>query len=252
VQKILLYVQSLLCVALAALPGVLLFRGYRAGLAAREADPLAWIFTREKAAEGLMSLLPLLLISLIVTGVGLFFRIEDRNKGTPDVESLRELTLRRVAVPSAEMKREQSIQGKLYYGGWMVFALCMVPVLLYVTNGQHFPNGDLESMFLALIGHTLPWIAIGIGAITVAGVWREKSMYREIEAAKEQMKQEKAAGVTPPERKKTDCSSDRIRLVRIIILVLALCLIAAGIGNGGARDVFGKAVKICTECVGLG
>ena len=40
--------------------------------------------------------------------------------------------------------------------------------------------------------------------------------------------------------------------VRIVLLVAAVCLLAAGIFNGSARDVFGKAVKICTECVGLG
>jgi len=39
---------------------------------------------------------------------------------------------------------------------------------------------------------------------------------------------------------------------RIVLLSLALLLVLAGIVNGGARDVFGKAVKICTECVGLG
>ena len=38
----------------------------------------------------------------------------------------------------------------------------------------------------------------------------------------------------------------------IALLVLAVALIAAGVFNGSARDVFGKAVKICTECVGLG
>ena len=32
----------------------------------------------------------------------------------------------------------------------------------------------------------------------------------------------------------------------------AVALIVAGVFNGSARDVFGKAVKICTECVGLG
>ena len=29
-------------------------------------------------------------------------------------------------------------------------------------------------------------------------------------------------------------------------------LLVLGVFNGSARDVFGKAVKICTECVGLG
>ena len=36
------------------------------------------------------------------------------------------------------------------------------------------------------------------------------------------------------------------------IVCVAICLIVAGVFNGSAKDVFGKAVKICTECVGLG
>ena len=40
--------------------------------------------------------------------------------------------------------------------------------------------------------------------------------------------------------------------IRTILLIAAIVLIGAGIFNGSARDVFGKAIKICTECVGLG
>ena len=36
------------------------------------------------------------------------------------------------------------------------------------------------------------------------------------------------------------------------LLILSVVLIAAGVSNGSAKDVFGKAIKICTECVGLG
>ena len=42
------------------------------------------------------------------------------------------------------------------------------------------------------------------------------------------------------------------KLTRMVLLIAAIVLIAAGILNGSAGDVFGKAVKICTECVGLG
>ena len=42
------------------------------------------------------------------------------------------------------------------------------------------------------------------------------------------------------------------RTARTLLLIAAIVLIAAGVCNGSARDVFGKAVKICTECVGLG
>ena len=37
-----------------------------------------------------------------------------------------------------------------------------------------------------------------------------------------------------------------------LILLIAAVLIAAGILNGGLRDVLIKAINICTECIGLG
>ena len=43
-----------------------------------------------------------------------------------------------------------------------------------------------------------------------------------------------------------------VKTLRTVLLIAAVCLLIAGAVNGSARDVFGKAVKICTECVGLG
>ena len=47
-------------------------------------------------------------------------------------------------------------------------------------------------------------------------------------------------------------TGERARTIRMVLLAAAVVLIVVGIFNGSARDVFGKAVKICTECVGLG
>ena len=40
--------------------------------------------------------------------------------------------------------------------------------------------------------------------------------------------------------------------VRVLVIALALVFIIMGIANGGMADVLSKAVKICTECIGLG
>ena len=41
-------------------------------------------------------------------------------------------------------------------------------------------------------------------------------------------------------------------MVPWLFLGLAVAFLVLGVMNGSAFDVFGKAVKICTECVGLG
>ena len=47
-------------------------------------------------------------------------------------------------------------------------------------------------------------------------------------------------------------SGKEIRRENSVAQKAAALLLAAGLFNGSAGDVFGKAVKICTECVGLG
>ncbi len=44
----------------------------------------------------------------------------------------------------------------------------------------------------------------------------------------------------------------RLNLIRAALLIAAALMIAAGVANGGLRDVLYKAKNICTECIGLG
>ena len=41
-------------------------------------------------------------------------------------------------------------------------------------------------------------------------------------------------------------------IIRVTILIISVVFIIIGIINGGMADVLGKAVRICTECIGLG
>ena len=47
-------------------------------------------------------------------------------------------------------------------------------------------------------------------------------------------------------------SGTALTAVRVVILALALICIVAGVINGSMTDVFIKASKLCTECIGLG
>ncbi|MBE6675756.1 MAG: thioredoxin [Clostridia bacterium] len=43
-----------------------------------------------------------------------------------------------------------------------------------------------------------------------------------------------------------------IIVVRSVLIAAAVLMIVFGIFNGGMHDVLQKAIKICTECIGLG
>ena len=253
-KKLYLIIQSILCIVLVVLLAATAIGIYREGVAAKAENPLAWVFSREKVAERFRPLAPLFFagIGMAVAGLILDIRDEKSEKPVKDAELLRDLTVSRVAAPSEAMKQERAKQKKLLLGGWAVFAVCMLPVFLYVVNGDHFPNGNLEQEFRALVAHILLWIIAGFGALICAALLHEKSVVRETEAAKEQLKAEKAAGIRAEEKAPVKAPDSQLRILRIAVFCLAVCLIIAGIFNGSAKDVLGKAVKICTECVGLG
>ena len=265
-KKLLLTAQSALCVLLAIMLAASAIGIFREGLLLKAADPLSPIYTREKVLAALVPILPVMLLSLAVTAAGLLRGVRDEAGCGPvqDTEILRDLTVSRVAAPTADMLAERARQKKLFFGGWALFGLCMVPVLLYLANGNHFPAGDLESMFFSLLLHVLPWTAMGLAALMVSTLLQEQSMRRETEAARAALLKEKAAGAGPAagaisaesagpaETGKSAISSGHVQALRALLLALAVGLIAAGALNGSAMDVFGKAVNICTECIGLG
>jgi hypothetical protein len=56
--------------------------------------------------------------------------------------------------------------------------------------------------------------------------------------------------MTPPP--KSAAPQKSYSAVRIALLVLAVVFILLGIRNGSMMAVVNKAIRICTECVGLG
>jgi len=251
-NKILLAVQSLLCVLLCALPAVSAVGLYRTGAAEQQENPLAWVYTRDRAAAALKPVLPVFLLSVGVTVACAVLHVRDENENTPvtDAELSRDRLLERVAQPNEAMKKEQAVQKKLLYGGWGGFALCMLPVLLYMADKDHFPNGDMERVTGALVLHVVPWIVAGFAALIVSATLRDKSIRREYNAILARIEEEKAAGLRaePPKA----APERNVNTLRVLLLAIALTFILLGIRNGGMTAVANKAIRICTECVGLG
>ena len=251
-NKILLAVQSLLCVILVVMLAVSAVGIYRSGIAEKQENPLAWVYTREKAAAALKPVLPVFLLAVGVTAVCAILNVRDENENKPvkDMELNRDLMRTRVAQPDDAMKKEQAVQKKLLYGGWGGFGLCMLPVLIYMTNGDHFPNGDLEQVMGAFAVHVFPWIIVGMAVLIVSAILQGKSIQREYDAIMARIKEEKAAGIKAEPQKTAPAGN--VNALRFVLLAVAVIFIIIGIQNGSMMAVVNKAIRICTECVGLG
>ena len=198
-KKTYLIVQSVLCVLLCVLLAASALSIYREGLAHRAEDPMASIYTREKTAEKFKPIAPLFFGAIGMTVAGWILAVKDENADKPvmDAEIVRNLTVSRVKTPSEAMLEEQKKQKQLALTGWGLFALCMVPIAIYMLNGKHFPDGNLEEMIAALAIHVFPWIILGLGCLSISSILQEKSIQRETAAAQEQLKAEKAPADKP-------------------------------------------------------
>lgn len=289
-NKIFLWVQTALCVLIAILLASSAVRIFIDGSAYQAAGhPSEWIYTREKAAAALMPILPLFLLSFAMTVYGLVKGIEDEEADKPvqDVERTRDLVCARVAQPSEEMAKERALQKKLQLGGWIGFAVCMIPILLYITNGAHFALTDAEGLdhsIVSMVAFVVPWTVIGLACLVVTTVLQGRSIQREADAATALMKEAAAtkaaqAAKAGAESAKTaeapsagaesakapsaskaaaplyNTSPETARrriLIRRVLLVAAVIFVVLGVQNGSMKDVLVKAIRICTECVGLG
>ena len=285
-NRVYLIIQTVLCVGVAVLLCLSVIRLYGDGVAARESsNALAWIFTPERiAAQFARIALPFFgAVGFMIAG--LVLGIKDPSVQVPvnEIERTRDLLAARVHDTTDEMRKERLLQKRFLWIGWILFGLCMIPVLLYVIDPGHFPPDDLEHMFSSLLLGILPWTALGLGCVLLFSVLRGRSMGREAELLKgcreESMtgsgKAESAAAGSDADGNDTvkaqittgaqqgttevppDGADDRrkrrvVMWVRIIVLAAAAAMIVAGALNGSLRDVLIKAINLCTECVGLG
>ncbi len=247
-----LLAQSALCILLVVMLAAGVIGIYNQGMAEKLANPLAWIYTREKVVAMLATVLPVFLLAVAATVacVALNVRDEEQDKPVKDIELNRNLVIARVVEPSEAMTRERDLQKKLLYAGWAGFGLCMLPILLYMIDGSHFQNGDLEEMIISLAWRVLPWVVVALACLVASTVLRGKSMEREYDAIMVRIKEEKAAGIKAP-AKENPPARDYGHL-RMALLAISVVLIVAGIFNGSMTAVVNKAIRICTECVGLG
>ena len=92
------------------------------------------------------------------------------------------------------------------------------------------------------------------GLVFLTMLAHDKSYARELEATKIEFAAAKERGVLVAAEGDTKhlAEGHTVYIIRGAIFIAAIVFIILGISNGSMNDVLGKAVQICTECIGLG
>jgi hypothetical protein len=136
-----------------------------------------------------------------------------------------------------------------------VCILCAAYPLIYLNNLNNFTEtGELlNAQILDAVIPTLCFTAAALLYCIITGILADISCEKAILYAKSIMLLPAPAAEKKPRGKQEKGLPDyTIFVLRSILLVTAVCLIVAGILNGSVNDVLQKAIKICTECIGLG
>jgi hypothetical protein len=119
----------------------------------------------------------------------------------------------------------------------------------YLLDRSNFPAADPTAEIMAAAIVILPPIVIGLLLCFICSLLVKKCILRESEVYKYIIASGNKA--TPAPAPNTD-KPTLLKTVRIAVFAVALVFIVVGIFNGSANDVLTKAIKICTECIGLG
>ena len=137
----------------------------------------------------------------------------------------------------------------------IVCILCAVYPLIYLNNPDHFTSIDAElnAQVVRAIIPSLCFTAIALAYCFTVKLLSDISYEKAIVYAKAIMLlPAPAADKKSQAKQETGLPGYTTFVLRIVLLLAAVTMIVLGILNGGMSDVLQKAIKICTECIGLG
>lgn len=137
------------------------------------------------------------------------------------------------------------------YIAYSFSAVVFVIVLVYMLFVAKFEIATLNNDVIAALTVALPLSAIAVGIHVPRVYLAESSAYKELTLMREYIKKN-GATKSKPQPKKKGSDIDFVLMSKCLIITVSVVLVIVGILNGGMSDVLQKAVKICTECIGLG
>lgn len=153
------------------------------------------------------------------------------------------------------------ISSVIFYTGMLIYPI------IYVFSTKNFPAADINAEILTAVVTILGFLALPFASTLVISYVFKASKIKEAEEIKAAISECKSGAVTDfyvtrdtsfakflkklhnffSENKKTLLFD-----FKVIIILVGILFIILGILNGGVGDVLQKAVRICTECIGMG
>ena len=136
---------------------------------------------------------------------------------------------------------------------WVAYDISFLLFLLAILYFDFFTSFTIDNLNGDVVRALAGVLPLGICAVAVhipKAYLIEESCKRELQLLKESIKANGAPVSSMTE--KTESKVDYALVARYLIVGAAVALVVLGIFNGGMGDVLAKAVKICTECIGLG
>ena len=132
-----------------------------------------------------------------------------------------------------------------------VISIFAISAIIFAMLTEHSEN-DIDVYVLKVTIFVVLLFSISGALMHIYGILLQKSYKREKDALKDLLVIANSDNPVSKKEEKADKKPIYINILRTAIVTIALAFILLGMLNGGMDSVLAKAVRICTECIGLG
>ena len=154
------------------------------------------------------------------------------------------------------LKKERRLRRVVAVVAAGLASVALLPALAFCGDRSHFSIENLSADIKVAALVVIPCALVALGLLVASTLLRRASVLRETATVKAAIAESKGKAISLRKRaadRPSFLADPRILWgVRGLILAVGLLFILLGISNGGMADVLGKAIRICTECIGLG
>ena len=129
----------------------------------------------------------------------------------------------------------------------LLCTIAFIPAIAVLCDYDSFTVDNLTPALLRVVGMLALGAIISGVLLFVLSVIERRSAAREIEWTKLAI-----SSAEKSDKKAIKNSESNVKITRLVLVGIACALIVIGLTQDGFYDVLQKAIRICTECIGLG